>query len=314
MLSTEPARCTGFRDSYLFFTKHLNLYKIIIDDEEKRDLIEREIIPHSYKGRAIGVVTARSVYREFGAKIIVGGRFVADDYYAAAARERGDVEGELVDPADRLPSGGQIYNRNQYVAWHGASSVYHNNVPNAPSAPGRPALTTKRRTPMTSANWMFAHAREASNFNSTLKRARQEVNSTGVYDAHTNLMCWPANMQPTHARWEQVWDTPSVDDDDHLKAVSYFEPLPGVISRNYLVVDTHLQGSTAAHMVNKTSSYFPSPLPEISEEDLLGLPEDCREALLQAKREAESWTSQWIDEAHNTLRARLKPGIGLLGV
>ena len=58
MLSTEPARCVGFRDSYLFFTKHKRLYKIIIDDEEKRDLIERELIPHSYKGRAIGIVTA----------------------------------------------------------------------------------------------------------------------------------------------------------------------------------------------------------------------------------------------------------------
>ena len=44
MLSTEPARCCGFRDSYLFFTKHMQLYKIIIDDAEKRDLIDREII------------------------------------------------------------------------------------------------------------------------------------------------------------------------------------------------------------------------------------------------------------------------------
>ena len=41
MLSTEPARCVGFRDSYLFFTKHRRLYKIIIDDEEKRALSER---------------------------------------------------------------------------------------------------------------------------------------------------------------------------------------------------------------------------------------------------------------------------------
>jgi len=31
MLSTEPARCIGFRDSYLFFQKHKLLYKIIID-------------------------------------------------------------------------------------------------------------------------------------------------------------------------------------------------------------------------------------------------------------------------------------------
>ena len=80
MLSTEPARCIGFRDSYLFFQKHKQLYKIIIDEAAKRDLIDREVIPHSYKGRAIGVVTARSVFREFGAKIVVGGLKIIDDY------------------------------------------------------------------------------------------------------------------------------------------------------------------------------------------------------------------------------------------
>ncbi len=54
MLSTEPARCCGFRDSYLFFTKHSKLHKVIIEEDEKMDLISRDVIPHSYKGRAIG--------------------------------------------------------------------------------------------------------------------------------------------------------------------------------------------------------------------------------------------------------------------
>jgi chromatin structure-remodeling complex protein RSC7 len=157
MLSTEPARCCGFRDSYLFFTKHMQLYKIIIDDTEKRDLIDREIIPHSYKGRAIGVVTARSVFREFGARIVIGGKKVIDDYYETAARERGDVEGELAEPHDKLPPPGEPYNKNQYVAWHGASSVYHTGVPTVPLANGKP-LPGKRKVNITSANWQFEHA------------------------------------------------------------------------------------------------------------------------------------------------------------
>jgi chromatin structure-remodeling complex protein RSC7 len=160
MLSTEPARCCGFRDSYLFFTKHMQLYKIIIDDSEKKDLIEREIIPHSYKGRAIGVVTARSVFREFGARIIIGGKKVIDDYYVTAAKERGDVEGELSDPNDTLPPPGVPYNKNQYVAWHGASSVYHTGAPSVPTANGKPA-PGKRKVNITSANWQFEHARSA---------------------------------------------------------------------------------------------------------------------------------------------------------
>jgi chromatin structure-remodeling complex protein RSC7 len=161
MLSTEPARCIGFRDSYLFFQKHKMLYKIIIDDDAKRDLIERDLIPHSYKGRAIGVVTARSVFREFGAKIIVGGKKITDDYDEAAARERGDVEGELAVPEDRLPGPGETYNRNQYVAWHGASSVYHTNAPAVPLVGGKPVDTKKRRVPVTDDNWMLEHARAA---------------------------------------------------------------------------------------------------------------------------------------------------------
>lgn len=161
MLSTEPARCIGFRDSYLFFQKHKMLFKIIIDDEAKRDLIERDILPHSYKGRAIGVVTARSVFREFGAKIVVGGRKIVDDYDEDEARERGDVEGELAVPEDKLPPPGEPYNRNQYVAWHGASSVYHTNAPSVPMAGGKPVDLKKRRVPVTDDNWMVEHARAA---------------------------------------------------------------------------------------------------------------------------------------------------------
>lgn len=161
MLSTEPARCIGFRDSYLFFQKHKTLFKIIIDDDAKRDLIEREIIPHSYKGRAIGVVTARSVFREFGAKIIVGGRKIIDEYHVKAARERGDVEGELAVPEDRLPPPGEPYNKNQFVAWHGASSVYHTGAPAVPIPTGKVVDPKKRRVAVTGDNWMIEHAREA---------------------------------------------------------------------------------------------------------------------------------------------------------
>ncbi|KAI9045800.1 uncharacterized protein KD926_007103 [Aspergillus affinis] len=203
MLSTEPARCIGFRDSYLFFQKHKLLYKIIIDDEAKRDLIEREIIPHSYKGRAIGVVTARSVFREFGAKIIVGGKKVVDDYHAQAARERGDVEGEVAVPEDKLPGPGEPYNRNQYVAWHGASSVYHTAVPSVPVPVGKAVDSKKRKITVTGDNWMLEHAREASNYNALISHARR-ANLDGYYDIHTNVLQYPKIMQPTHARWERL--------------------------------------------------------------------------------------------------------------
>lgn len=167
MLSTEPARCMGFRDSYLFFQKHRKLFKIICTEDEKFDLINRELLLHSYKGRAIGIVTARSVFREFGAKIIVGGRKITDDYYEQIARDRGDVEGEIADPSDVLPPPGVPYDVNQYVAWHGASSVYHNRAPPAPevrvaSSGGLFTVPNRGRKKLTGENWMAEHAVNAS--------------------------------------------------------------------------------------------------------------------------------------------------------
>ena len=162
MLSTEPARCCGFRDSYLFFTKHPKLYKVLVNDAEKRDLIEREVLPSSYKGRNIGVVVARSVFREFGARIIVAGRRIIDDYKVSQARADGFVEGELADPDDTVPGKDEQYNRNRYVAWFGASEVYRNTGGATVPGGGKPApMGGKRRNNITLGNWQTMHANDA---------------------------------------------------------------------------------------------------------------------------------------------------------
>lgn len=230
MLSTEPARCIGFRDSYLFFQKHKQLFKIIMDDNEKYDMIARNLIPHSYKGRAIGVVTARSVFREFGSRIVVGGRRIIDDYWEMKARAEGAIEGELADPDDKIPQGGlKEYNRNQYVAWHGASSVYHTGQPSVPlqmqserhqgrmrekmllsgasggvGGPGSRGGAGGRTTVITDENWMLEHAKAASSYNSDLRADREKITEQGLYEPHTNLMFYPEITQPTRAKWEVV--------------------------------------------------------------------------------------------------------------
>lgn len=76
MISTEPARLVGFRDSYLLFKTHRTLFKKVADNDEKMDLIQRGIIPNSYKGRAVNLVTARSIFREFGSRMIENGKKV----------------------------------------------------------------------------------------------------------------------------------------------------------------------------------------------------------------------------------------------
>ncbi|KAJ6020989.1 Chromatin-remodelling complex RSC SWI/SNF subunit Rsc7/Swp82 [Penicillium herquei] len=258
MLSTEPARCIGFRDSYLFFQKHKMLYKIIIDDDAKRDLIDRDIIPHSYKGRAIGVVTARSVFREFGAKIIVGGKKILDDYDEDVARERGDVEGELAVPEDKLPGPGDEYNRNQYVAWHGASSVYHTGAPSVPMVGGKPADPKKRRVPITDENWKLDHARAATSFNSRLSQMRK-TNMGGVYEVHTNVMQYPQITQPTHVRYEHV-PPPSIDPRENLMGgLSSLNLAPGPATTEDAGSPSNNESSTIPSDTTQSTIFSPVP-------------------------------------------------------
>ncbi|KAK6194327.1 hypothetical protein LQW54_011554 [Pestalotiopsis sp. IQ-011] len=301
MLSTEPARCVGFRDSYLFFTKHKRLYKIIVDDEEKRDMIEREIIPHSYKGRSIGIVTARSVFREFGALIVVGGRRIIDDYEVAARRAEGAVEGEIADPNDRFVEGGE-YNKNQYVAWHGASAVYHTNGPSIPVVNGKVEVK-KKRVPLTDTNWQLEHARAAAQFNAEIGAIRRH-NNHGVYDIHTNVMQFPASMQPTHARIEQVVDSPAATESKR------FTPLNPVIPRNFKVVDTIMETPPAslpnsAYKQSYNVPDFLAPfqgLESVSDEIMDLLPPECRKAFDDARANENDWKGKWGPEAEMTHR------------
>lgn len=96
MLATECARVLGYRDSYLLFNKNRSLFKIIANQTEKDNLIHQEILPYSYRSRQIAIVTARSMFRQFGSRLIEGGRRVRDDYWEAKARKQGFTED---DPA-----------------------------------------------------------------------------------------------------------------------------------------------------------------------------------------------------------------------
>lgn len=92
MLATECARILGYRDSYLLFNKNRSLYKIIATQAEKDDLIHQEILPYSYRSRQIAIVTARSMFRQFGSRVVVNGRRVRDDYWESKARKQGFTE------------------------------------------------------------------------------------------------------------------------------------------------------------------------------------------------------------------------------
>lgn len=103
MLATECARVLGYRDSYLLFNKNRSLHKIIASQDEKDDLVQQEILPFSYRSRQIAIVTARSMFRQFGSRVIENGRRVRDDYWETKARKQGFTEADLA--SDKRPGG-----------------------------------------------------------------------------------------------------------------------------------------------------------------------------------------------------------------
>lgn len=109
MLATRVSKSLGIRDSTTLFNKYSALlYKISLTNKDKMDLIDRKVLPLSYKGRSINAIAASSAYKVFGAKVVKNGRKVTDDYYELEAINRGDIKGEVaLDPIlfDKISQG-----------------------------------------------------------------------------------------------------------------------------------------------------------------------------------------------------------------
>ena len=71
MLARDVSRLTGYRDSYLFFVRNKKLHKLVTTRTERDDLVRRGIIPFSNRYRPIGVVSARSVLKQFGQRVVI---------------------------------------------------------------------------------------------------------------------------------------------------------------------------------------------------------------------------------------------------
>ena len=133
MLATECARVLGYRDSYLLFNKNRSLYKIIASQAEKDDLVQQEILPFSYRSRQIAIVTARSMFRQFGSRVIENGRRVRDDYWEQKARKQGfteaDLAGEKRPGAAKAREAAEAQNNVMMPGPH--TEIVYNNTPAA---------------------------------------------------------------------------------------------------------------------------------------------------------------------------------------
>lgn len=123
MLATECARVLGYRDSYLLFNKNRSLFKIIATQPEKDDLIHQEILPYSYRSRQIAIVTAKSMFRQFGSRVIQNGRRVRDDYWEAKARKQGFTEEDMA--GEKRPGGAKAAREAQAAEAATAAALGH---------------------------------------------------------------------------------------------------------------------------------------------------------------------------------------------
>ncbi|KAF0427873.1 chromatin structure-remodeling complex protein rsc7 [Gigaspora margarita] len=171
MCSMDPAKVLGFRDSYLFFTKNQSLIRITVTDEERDYLITTGILPTIFRSRPIAIVTARSIFKMFGSRIVQGGKRRRDDYFESSINFDDDSNGKDSEAESNLRVLPRRSNTSHIII----------NEPNS---------------------WMYQLALSSREFNNRMKMCRQE--SLKFYDPHTNVEQVPLNTQSTRIRVEMI--------------------------------------------------------------------------------------------------------------
>ncbi|GAM87748.1 hypothetical protein ANO11243_057750 [Dothideomycetidae sp. 11243] len=186
MLATECARVLGYRDSYLLFNKNRSLFKIIANQEEKDNLISQDVLPYSYRSRQIAIVTARSMFRQFGSRVIANGRRVRDDYWESKARKQGFTE---EDPAGEKRPGATKQREaaaaeahaNSLAALPHGQVVYSNVIGLDSQPPVPPGINPVTLATLPMINPLSPEEMHSQNY-SHIMRPRQEITGSAYED------------------------------------------------------------------------------------------------------------------------------------
>ncbi|PQE07314.1 pfs domain protein [Rutstroemia sp. NJR-2017a WRK4] len=81
ILASECAMVLGYLNSHSLFNENKPLYKIIASEYEKEYLIHRNILTFSDRFEEVTIVTAKSIFQQFGSRIAVDGTLAHDDYW-----------------------------------------------------------------------------------------------------------------------------------------------------------------------------------------------------------------------------------------
>lgn len=177
MFSKDPAALLGFRDSFVFLKKNPKLIKVHITDAEKGYLVQHNMLRSTFRTREVSVVTARSVYKQFGHRVLKKGRRGRDDYFYTGEVDEGD-EGDY---------------HSEDEGKHAADKQWSPVV-----VSGRNNLTSRTNKILAPAindtNWMHHVALSIRNFNTQICEYRNE--NPSYYDVLTNVHQIPSAKQP----------------------------------------------------------------------------------------------------------------------
>lgn len=169
MLAMDPSKILGYRDSYLFFQRNPSLKRVRINEEEKNMLVGMGLLIAWFKGREVAVVTARSVFKRFGSRIVQKGKRITDDYF-----ENREVEAE----ENYQP----IEEADEDASKFGES--YFNEA----------ALDNK--------NWIYHAALATRGFNAHINERRAA--RSAFYDIHSDVNQVPLKYQPESCQFEFI--------------------------------------------------------------------------------------------------------------
>ncbi|KAL4070265.1 chromatin remodelling complex Rsc7/Swp82 subunit-domain-containing protein [Scleroderma citrinum] len=194
MLAIDAARSSGFRDSLYYFRKNSLALKLSATQPEKELLIQAGKLGAHLKTRSVTLVTARSAYKLHGAKMIIDGCWVTDDYYEDRAIQDvtargilpGSPVGELPDPtatsssnlpANTLPAQASSgISHGVYRA--GGPTTLFGSAGLGPFSDGPHSAVRKSmlsREGLSSENWMAEAARRVSEMNDIFAKMRRET-------------------------------------------------------------------------------------------------------------------------------------------
>lgn len=183
-ISTDVARMVGYRDSYFLFQKHINLYRFTVEESAKFKLINDGYLPVSFKTRHAYLITARSAFKEFGARLIVDGKQVDDDYYEQEAIDKGAIKGALINPT--------LNGNDDFRSNLNGNPLFQNSI-----------LETET-------SWVYDHALKCRQFESSLLYDRQLLLKKKQRDVYSNTLFVPSITQPTRSQLKKISDAPNL--------------------------------------------------------------------------------------------------------